>query len=138
MYEIKIEDVYAGSSSNKEMFDSSNYWTKSIYYNSSSKLVIGKMKDKTGGVAIEKFVGLKPKMHSLLVDNNEHKKAKSVNKIAVAMICPNEYKDILLNNLCIRHWMNRIQSKDHRVGTYEINKMSLPCFDDNIYAKNNR
>ena len=33
--------------------------------------------------------------------------------------------------------MNRIQSKDHRVGTYEINKMSLPCFDDKIYAKNN-
>ena len=137
MYKIKIEDVYAGSSSNKEMFDSSNYWTRSIYYNSSSKLVIGKMKDETGGVAIETFVGLKPKMYSFLVDNNEHKKAKSVNKIVVAMICPNEYKDILLNNLCIRHWMNSIQSKDHRIRTYEINKISLPCFDDKIYAKNN-
>ena len=29
--------------------------------------------------------------------------------------------------------MNRIQSKDHRIETYEINKISLPCFDDNIY-----
>ena len=29
--------------------------------------------------------------------------------------------------------MNRIQSKDHRIGTYEINKISLPCFDDKIY-----
>ena len=33
--------------------------------------------------------------------------------------------------------MNRIQSKDHRTGTYEINKISLPFFDDNIYRQNN-
>ena len=35
------------------------------------------MKDKTGGLAIEEFVGLKPKMYSFMVDDNiEHKKAK--------------------------------------------------------------
>ena len=28
--------------------------------------------------------------------------------------------------------MNRIQSKDHRIGTYEINKISLLWFDDKI------
>ena len=33
--------------------------------------------------------------------------------------------------------MNRIQSKDHRIGTYEINKTSLSCFDDKIYIQNN-
>ena len=33
--------------------------------------------------------------------------------------------------------MNRIQSKDHRIGTYEIIKISLPCFDDKIYIQNN-
>ena len=38
------------------------------------------MKEETGGVAIEEFIGLKPKMYSLLVDNSEHKKAKCVNK----------------------------------------------------------
>ena len=36
--------------------------------------VIGKMKDKTEGLAIEEFVGLKSKMYSLLVGNSEHKK----------------------------------------------------------------
>ena len=25
--------------------------------------------------------------------------------------------------------MNRTQSKDHRIGTYKINKVSLYCFD---------
>ena len=33
--------------------------------------------------------------------------------------------------------MNRIQSKDHRIGTYEANKISLSCFDDKIYMQNN-
>ena len=33
--------------------------------------------------------------------------------------------------------MNRIQSKDHRVGTYEVNKISLPYFDDKTYIENN-
>ena len=33
--------------------------------------------------------------------------------------------------------MSRIQNKDHRIETYEINKISLPCFDDKIYVKNN-
>ena len=32
---------------------------------------------------------------------------------------------------------DRIQSKDHKIGTYENNKISLTCFDDNIYIQNN-
>ena len=58
------------------MFDFSNYLTKSKYDDNSNKLVIGKMKDETGSVAIGEFVGLKPKIYSFLVDDNEHKKAK--------------------------------------------------------------
>ena len=77
MYEIKTEDVYEDFSSNKKMFDFSTYSTKSKYYDNPNKLVIRKMKDETGGVAIEEFVGLKPKMYSFLVDNNEHKKQKA-------------------------------------------------------------
>ena len=62
MYEIKTEDVYEDFSSDKKMFDFSNYSTKSKYYNNSNKLVTLNMKDETGGVAIEEFVRLKPKM----------------------------------------------------------------------------
>ena len=119
------------------MFDFSNYSTKSKYYNNSNKLVIGKMKHETRGVAIEEFVQLKPKMYSFLVDNSEPKKVKGVNKNVAATISHNEYKDVLLTNTCIRQSMNRIQSKDHRIGTYEINKISLSCFDDKTYIQNN-
>ena len=34
--------------------------------------------------------------------------------------------------------MNRIQSKDHRIGTYEINKILLSSFDDKMYILNIR
>ena len=77
MYEIKTEDVYEDFSSDKETFDFSSYSTKSKYYNDSNKLVTEKTKNETGGVAIQEFVGLKPKMYSFLVDDNsEHKKQK--------------------------------------------------------------
>ena len=63
MYEINTEDAYEDFSSNKGMFDFSNYLTKLKYYDDSNKLVIGKMKDETGNIVIEEFVGLKPKMY---------------------------------------------------------------------------
>ena len=80
MYKIKTQDVYADFSSDKEMYDFSNYLTKSKYYENSSKLVVRKMKNETGGAAIEEFVTLKPKVYSVLIDDNsEHEKENSVN-----------------------------------------------------------
>ena len=38
----------------------SNYFTKSKYYDYSTKVVVGKTKDETVGVADEEFGGLKP------------------------------------------------------------------------------
>ena len=115
------------------MFDFSNYLTKSKYYNDSNKLVIWRMKDETGSVVIGDFVGLESKMCSFLVDDNsEHKKAKCAYKNIVATLSHNRYKDVLLNNKCIRHSIYRTQSKSHIIRTYEINKISLPCFNDNI------
>ena len=106
------------------MFDFSNYSTKSKFYDDENKLVIEKMKDETGGVQNEEFVGLKPKMYFFLVDkDSEHKKAKGVNRNVVATISHNGYKNVFLNNKCLRHSMNRIQSKEHRVRIYEINKI---------------
>ena len=47
----------------------------------------------------------------------------------------------MLNKQITRHKMRRIQSKKHKIGTYEINKISLSCFvnkrfilDDGIHT----
>ena len=86
-----------------------------------------------GGVAIEEFVTLKPKMYLVLVINFcKYKKGKSVNKMLVAKISRNEYKGVLLNKKCFRHSMNKIQSKNRRTGTYEFNKVSLSGLDEFI------
>ena len=87
---------------------------------------------------IEDFVWLKAKIYSFLLDDNgEHKKGRGMNRNVVATISHNEYKDVLLSNRCLRHAINKIQIKDHRIGTYKINKISLSCFDDKIYIQNN-
>ena len=72
MCEIKTEDVYENF---KEMFVFSNYSAKSKYDDNSNKLVIGEMKDETGGGAMEEFVGPKAKTYSFPISNSKHKKA---------------------------------------------------------------
>ena len=86
MYETETEDVWEDFSSNKDIFDFSNYSSKSKHYDNSNKLAIGNMKNETGSVAIEEFVGLKPKMYSFLVDNREHKNSNYANKNVIATI----------------------------------------------------
>ena len=137
-YEIKTEDIYDDFSSDTEIFDFSNYSTKSKYYDGWNKLVIGKMKDGIAALVVKEFVGFMPKMYLILVnDNSEHKKVRGVNRNVVEKLTHNEYKDACLNKKYIRHSMNRIQNKDLRIRTYEINKILLPCFDYKIYFQNN-
>ena len=45
-----------------------------------------------------------------------------------------KFKDVLFNEKAIRHKMKRIQSKKHKLGTYEIDKISLSCFENKRYV----
>ena len=88
------------------------------------------MKDEFIGKNINEFVGLKSKMYSLIcVNDKEVTKAKEVNK----KIRHKEFVHALFNKKVIRHNMKRIQSKLHRIGTYDVCKISLSCFDDKRY-----
>ena len=42
--------------------------------------------------------------------------------------------DVLFKKKVIRHNMKRIKSKLHRIGTYNVCKISLSCFDDKRYV----
>ena len=89
------------------------------------------MKDEYGRVIIDQFIGLKSKMHSIRkINDSESSTAKGVN-IATEF---NEFKDVLFNKKIIKHKMKRIQAKKHKIGTYEIDKISLSSFDDKIYV----
>ena len=64
------------------------------------------------------------------LDNEEVTKAKGVNK----KVRHKEFFSVLFNKKVMRHNMKRIQSKLHRIGTYDICKISLLCFDDKRYV----
>ena len=43
------------------------------------------------------------------------------------------YKETLFSNKQMHHKMKTIRSQNHQLGSYEINKVSLSCFDDKRY-----
>ena len=130
-YEIKSENVYEEFFKHKDLFDFSNYPKDSKFFDETNKKVIGKMKDEFGGVIVEEFVGLKSKMYSMKkIDGKECNTAKGVS-IATEF---DKFKDVLFNEKIIRHKMKRIQNKKHKLGTYEIDKISLSYFDDKRYV----
>ena len=114
-YEIKSEDVYEE------------------FFNHKHKKVIGKIKGVSEEKMFYEFVGLKSKMYSMKsIDGKKSNTAKGVN-IANGF---NKFKDTLFNKKVGRHKMKRIQSKKHKIGTYEFSKRSLWCFDDKRFALN--
>ena len=107
VYEIKDGNVYEQCFKNKKLFDFSGYSKDSVYYDSSNKKMLGKMKDGFNGIKINEFVGLKSKMYSLInIDNKEVNKAKGVNK----NLRYKEYFDVLFNKKIVKHNMKKGQN----------------------------
>ena len=116
------------------MFDLSSFSDNTKFYDNPNEMAVGKMKVVKKGITINKFVGLKSKMYSMLSDDvKESSTAKGVNIVAAF----NEFRDLLFNKTVARHKMKRIQSKRHKPGTNEINKISLSCFDDKRFVLDN-
>ena len=131
VYEIKgVDDICEKIYEDKDLFDFSDYSKESEFYDNKNKRVIGKMKDEMGGKIVSELMGLKSKMYSLIkVDDEEKIRKNGVNK----KLKYNQVSDVLFNKKIIRHTMKRIQAKKHRLGTYDVCKMSLSYFDDKRY-----
>ena len=134
-YEIEAKDVYKDFWNDKDKFDNSDYSESSPYFDKTNKKVIGKFKDEAAGVSICEFVGLRSKMYSYIKDNQKGgKTAKGIKKnIIKNNITHENYRDTLFNNKQMHHKMKIIRSENHELGSYEINKVSLSCFDDKRY-----
>ena len=138
-YEIETNDVYQDFWNNKDKFDNSDNSQDSQYFDKTNKKVIGKFKDEAAGIPITEFIGLRSKMYSYIKDNNKGEKtAKGIKKnIIKKRITHENYKNVLFNNEQMHHTMKTIRSNKHQLGSYELNKVSLSCFDDKRYILEN-
>ena len=126
-YKIKSENVYEEFFNHKHLFDFSNYPKNLKFFDRANKKVIGKMNDESEGKINDEFLGLKSKMYSIKnIDGKESNTPKGVSTAPEF----NECKDTLFNKKILRHKIRRIQSKEHKIETYEIDKRSLLRFDD--------
>ena len=70
-------------------------------------------------------------------DEKGGKTAKGIKKNAIKNNIKHEdYKNVLLNNEQLQI-MKTIRSQKHQLRSYEINKVSLSCFDDKCYIHDN-
>ena len=138
-YEIQTDDVYADFWSDKDKFDNSDHNKESPFYNTANKKVIGKFKDEACGVPVTEFVGLRSKMYSYVKDNEQTARtAKGIKKQVIRKnITHDNYIDVLFNNKQIMHTMKTIRSEKHQLGSFELNKISLSCFDDKRFIHQN-
>ena len=138
-YEIETVDAYKDFWTDKDMFDNSDYPENSPYYCNTNKKIIGKFKDEACGIPITEFVSLKSKMYSYVKDNEKDgKTAKSIKKNVIKNNIKHEdYKNTLINNEQMHHKIKTIRSQKHQLGSYEITKVSLSCFDDKCYIHDN-
>ena len=68
----------------------------------------------------------------LTVDGKKSTTTKGVN---VALVFP-EFKDVLFDKKVVMHKMRRMEAKLHEIGTYEVEKTPVSCFDDKRFILN--
>ena len=88
------------------------------------------MKDEYRGTALYEFIGTKSKIYSILDVKNCEKNAY---KGRSSNIEHDEFMETLINKKIIIHNMSGIKSFNHKMFTYESNKISLSAFDDKRY-----
>ena len=96
------------------------------------------MKDETHGVPIQEFVGLRPKMYSILYTENsklvEKKTAKGIKKsVTKKKVRHDNYKTCLFDKKRTKASMNQIRIHDHKVYSIKLNKIALSPYDDKRY-----
>ena len=140
-YEIETEDAYHDFWNDKDKFDNSDYDRKSHnIYNKTNKKVIGKFKDEVAGHSNhQNLLDYDLKCILMLrIMTTGGKTAKGIKKNVIKKDIKHEdYKNVLFNNKQMHHTMKTIRSQKHQLGSFELNKISLSCFDDKRFLHDN-
>lgn len=134
-YEITTDNLYNDYKEMMKDMDFSDYPKEHSLYDVSNKKVIGKFKDEANGQPISEFVGLKSKMYSYTIGDDENKRLKGIKTSVVKneITHSNYLQCIEDDNVNFLHKMRSIRSENHQLYSIEINKSSLNSYDDKSY-----
>ena len=140
---IKTDDFYKDINADVDKwFDTSNFNKNDNrpLEIGKNKKVLGKFKNEIGGKIMTKFVALRAKTYSFLIDEYTdedyeknrivHKKAKGTKKCVKRKILFNNYLDLLFKNKVLYRSQQRFRGDHHKVYTEEVNKIALNSNDD--------
>ena len=141
---IKTDDFYKDITADVDKwFDTSNFNKNDNrpLEIGKNKKVLGKFKDELGGKIMTKFVALRAKTYSFLIDDftdEDFEKNRIVNKkakrtktcVAKREILFNNDLDSLFKNKVLYRSQQRFRSDHHKVYTEEVNKIALSSNDD--------
>jgi len=131
LYQVETEDVYADMRESAEDYDFGDYPKDHPCYSTANKKVVGKFKDECYARPIAEFVGLRPKMYSILEAGNANvRKAKGIQRTVVKKdLCHELYKQCLDEHKEMKHNQVIIRSNGNQIGVYEQNRTSLSPMD---------
>ena len=150
---IETEDIYDDMKDMKQYYDVSKYPKNHEIFKgltdqqidewNMNSGVIGLFKDELDGRIMNSFIGLKPKMYSVIYDHNGkemHKStAKGVPKHIKEKITHQDFINTIENKVSIKDMKREfksLRSKNHQINTVNIEKITLTTLDDKRYYLN--
>ena len=138
-YFVETKDIYEDFKKHSMHYDFSDYPKGEeghFLHSNTNKKVVGKFKDELNSQIIHEFIGLKPKMYSILSEEKkEMKKAKGVSsRVVKNKLRHADYYNCLFNsNVKYFEIQRRIGQENHQLFTFHQNKVTLSSFDDKRY-----
>lgn len=131
---IETDDVYKDFRELGDVFDFSDYPADHDNFDKKNKKKLGFFKDEVNGKIITEFIGLKPKMYTIKLDESLFKKAKGIPTHKVKkQITFDQYYNTLMENTKKYIKFNTIRSFNHQICSITCNKLGLSSFDNKRY-----
>ena len=135
-YHITTKDLYSDMKQNLDLYDTANFAKDHPLYSVKNNKVLGKFKSETAEKAPLEFVGLRPKMYSLLVSKKEKPKmtAKGIKRGFVSKhVRHGQFLNTLRTKLATKANFLQFRSTNHVIKTLEVEKLCLAAFDNKRY-----
>ena len=135
-YLVSTRDIYQDMRGDLTLYDTSNYLPEHLLFSKTNAKVLGKIKDECALTPAVEFVGLRPKIYSLLMaDSKEKKTAKGVSKTVIRKTLRHRnYKEVLEMGCPILASMWQICAHLHQLYMQKVRKVALSAYEDKRYV----